>query len=73
MGSFGPAGDWNKPAIAACLKGVLADTGLKMPHLAVPVRLLVFGLEQTPSVDAMLAQMPKPTVIARLAEGTART
>jgi glutamyl-tRNA synthetase len=58
--------DWSREAIAGCLKGVLADTGLKMPHLAVPVRLLVFGREQTPSVDAMLAQLPKATVIARL-------
>ena len=60
------AGEWTREAIAACMKGVLADTGLKMPHLAVPVRLLVFGREQTPSVDAMLAQMPRETVIARL-------
>ena len=65
--------DWNKEAIAACLKSVLAEAGLKMPHLAVPVRLLVFGREQTPSVDAMLAQMPRETVIARLTEGAART
>ena len=35
----------------------LKATGLKMPQLAVPVRLLVFGLEQTPSVDAMLAAL----------------
>jgi glutamyl-tRNA synthetase len=59
--------EWSKEAIAACLKGVLAEAGLKMPHLAVPVRLLVFGREQTPSVDAMLAQMPRQTVLARLA------
>jgi glutamyl-tRNA synthetase len=58
--------DWNKDAISVCLKIVLAETGLKMPHLAVPVRLLVFGREQTPSLDAMLSQMPKQTVIARL-------
>ena len=58
--------EWTRDAIAACLKGVLADAGLKMPHLAVPVRLLVFGREQTPSVDAMLAQLPRETVVARL-------
>ncbi|MEO6269568.1 MAG: glutamate--tRNA ligase family protein, partial [Lautropia sp.] len=59
--------EWTRPAIAACLKEVLADAGLKMPQLAVPVRLLVFGMEQTPSVDAMLALMPRETVFARLA------
>jgi glutamyl-tRNA synthetase len=42
-----------------------------MPQLAVPVRLLVFGREQTPSVDAMLAQLPRQTVVTRLTEGAA--
>ena len=59
--------DWNKDAIAACLKEVLGEAKLKMPQLAVPVRLLVFGREQTPSVDAMLAQMPRAVVLERLA------
>jgi len=30
------------------------------------VRLKVFGQAQTPSVDAMLALMPRETVLARL-------
>ena len=59
--------DWSKEAIAACIKEVLGETRLKMPQLAVPVRLLVFGREQTPSVDAMLAQMPREVVLERLA------
>jgi glutamyl-tRNA synthetase len=37
-----------------------------MPQLAIPVRLLVFGLAQTPSVDACLALMPREQVVARL-------
>ncbi|MBA3477461.1 MAG: glutamate--tRNA ligase [Lautropia sp.] len=60
--------EWSREAIAGCIKGVLAETKLKMPHLAVPVRLLVFGLEQTPSLDAMLCQMPRETVLTRLAQ-----
>jgi len=59
--------DWTKEAIGACLKDVLGEAKLKMPQLAVPVRLLVFGREQTPSVDAMLAQMPRAVVLERLA------
>ncbi len=58
--------DWTAAAIGAALKATLAGHGLKMPQLAVPVRLLVFGVSQTPSVDAMLAAMPRPTVLARL-------
>ncbi len=58
--------DWTAGAIAAALKSTLGEHGLKMPQLAVPVRLLVFGVAQTPSVDAMLAAMPRSTVLARL-------
>jgi len=58
--------DWTSAAIGAALKATLAEHGLAMPQLAVPVRLLVFGVAQTPSVDAMLAAMPKATVLARL-------
>ena len=59
-------GDWSKEAIAAALKATLAEHGLKMPQLAIPVRLKVFGTAQTPSVDAVLAAMPRETVLARL-------
>ncbi len=57
---------WNREAIAAALKSTLGEHGMKMPQLAVPVRLLVFGVAQTPSVDAMLAAMPREAVLARL-------
>jgi len=60
-------GDWTAAGIAAALKETLAAQGLKMPQLAIPVRLLVFGVTQTPSVDAMLAAMPRAWVLARLA------
>jgi glutamyl-tRNA synthetase len=59
-------GDWTKDAIAAALKATLAEHGLKMPQLAIPVRLKVFGTTQTPSVDAVLAAMPRETVLLRL-------
>jgi glutamyl-tRNA synthetase len=57
---------WDKAGIAAAIKETLGAHGLKMPQLAVPVRLKVFGRAQTPSVDAMLALMPRETVLARL-------
>ncbi len=54
---------------AAALKAALAEHGLKMPQLAIPLRLMVFGTAQTPSVDAVLAAMPRETVLARLRAG----
>ncbi len=57
---------WDKPAISAAIKEVLAAHGLKMPALAMPVRVLVMGTPQTPSLDAVLALFSRETVIARL-------
>ena len=58
--------DWSKTAISAVIKQVLIETGLKMPQLAMPVRVLVAGRQQTPSLDAFLALMNRENVISRL-------
>jgi glutamyl-tRNA synthetase len=58
--------EWNKAAISSVIKQVLAETGLKMPQLAMPVRVLIAGRQQTPSLDAFLALMNRENVISRL-------
>jgi glutamyl-tRNA synthetase len=58
---------WDKASISAAIKEVLGQTGLKMPQLAMPVRVLVLGTPQTPSLDAVLALMDRAMVMARLA------
>jgi len=57
---------WDKASIAAAIKQVLGTHGLKMPQLAHPLRVLVCGRAQTPSVDAVLELFPRDTVLARL-------
>jgi glutamyl-tRNA synthetase len=57
---------WDKAAIAAAIKEVLAAHSMKMPQLAMPVRVLVMGTAQTPSLDAVLALCSRETVLARL-------
>ncbi len=57
---------WDKAAIATAIKDTLAATGLKMPQLAMPVRVLVLGTAQTPSLDAVLALIPRKEVVGRL-------
>ena len=59
---------WDKASIAAAIKEVLGATGLKMPQLAMPVRVLVMGTAQTPSLDAVLELSGREKVIARLAK-----
>jgi glutamyl-tRNA synthetase len=57
---------WDKAGIAAAIKEVLAACSLKMPHLAMPVRVLVAGTAHTPSVDAMLSLFDRQKVLERL-------
>ncbi|MGZ5181583.1 MAG: glutamate--tRNA ligase, partial [Ramlibacter sp.] len=57
---------WEKGAIAESIKEVLRATGLKMPQLAMPVRVLVMGTAQTPSLDAVLELLPRDVVMQRL-------
>ena len=57
---------WQKAAIAAAIKEVLANSALKMPQLAMPVRLLVMGTTQTPSLDSVLELCDREKVMQRL-------
>ena len=57
---------WDKASIAAVIKEVLAEMGLKMPQLAMPVRVLVLGTPQTPSLDTVLELLGREKVLARL-------
>ncbi len=59
---------WDKSTIAAAIKEVLTAQGLKMPQLAMPVRVLVMGSAQTPALDAVLALSKREIVLQRLAQ-----
>ena len=58
--------EWNKEALTAMLKQVLAQHGLKMPQLAMPLRLIVAGQLQTPAIDLVLALFGREVVLERL-------
>ena len=58
--------EWSKAGIAAAIKQVLTQSGLKMPQLAMPVRVLVMGTPQTPSLDAILELMTREDIALRL-------
>ncbi|MBH1965126.1 MAG: glutamate--tRNA ligase [Comamonadaceae bacterium] len=60
---------WDKASIAAAIKQTLATHSLKMPQLAMPVRVLTMGTPQTPSVDAVLALQDSKKVLANLRKG----
>ena len=58
--------DWQPAAIAAAIKQVLTSHQLKMPQLAIPLRLLLCGRSQTPSVDAVVALFDRDLARERL-------
>ncbi len=57
---------WETAAISATIKDVIGKHGLKMPKLAMPLRVILTGQTQTPSVDALVATFPREMVLARL-------
>jgi len=63
---LGALAEWSTANVSAAFKEVLTEQGLKMPQLAMPVRVLVMGTPQTPSVDAVLFLCGKEKVLERL-------
>jgi glutamyl-tRNA synthetase len=62
------ASAWDRKSLGATVGAIVKSSGLKMPELAMPVRLLVTGRTQTPSLDAVLELLGRDTVLARLAQ-----
>ena len=57
---------WEKTAISSALKETLAAHNLKMPKLAMPVRVLLTGDTHTPAIDATLELLGQARVVARM-------
>jgi glutamyl-tRNA synthetase len=58
--------EWNAPALSAAIKATCAELGLKMPQVAIPLRVALLGVTQTPSIDAVLEVFGRDHVIERL-------
>ncbi|HVL35404.1 MAG TPA: glutamate--tRNA ligase [Burkholderiales bacterium] len=57
---------WERGAINEAIKEAVKASGLKMPQVAMPLRRLVTGRTQTPSIDAVLELIGRETVLLRL-------
>ena len=60
--------EWNRANISGAVKAVVAEHKRKMPQIAMPLRVMVTGETQTPSVDATLELIGKDAVLARMAK-----
>ncbi|MEY8689172.1 MAG: glutamate--tRNA ligase [Leptothrix sp. (in: b-proteobacteria)] len=63
---FDALASWDKASINQAIKDTIGEFKLKMPQLAIPLRVLVCGRAQTPSVDAVLELFDKKIVVKRL-------
>jgi len=63
---FEALGDWSGEAITVAVQAVVKQYALKMPKLAVPLRVLIFGVIQTPALSPVLLLAGKDRVVGRL-------
>ncbi len=71
VGRFGEV-PWTKTDIGAALKWAVEAHKLKMAKVAMPLRVMVTGETQTPSIDATLELIGRDEVIARMQKELAR-
>ncbi|OYW25523.1 MAG: glutamate--tRNA ligase, partial [Methyloversatilis sp. 12-65-5] len=58
---------WEKAALSSAIKETCNECGMKMPQVAIPLRVALIGQPQTPSIDAVLEAFGRERVLARLA------
>ena len=59
-------GDWNADSIMDAIHAVMDRHKLKLPKIAMPLRLIVFGRAETPNLGPVLALAGKKRVLERL-------
>lgn len=60
--------NWSRENIQALIKKKLAEHGLKMPQLGLPLRLILLNQTQTPSLDVLIHIIGREVVCERLRE-----
>ncbi len=58
--------DWQAEAIHHAIDAAVTANGLKFPKLAMPLRVILTGIAQSPSIDQVMALLGKDEVLARL-------
>jgi glutamyl-tRNA synthetase len=61
--------DWTSEQIHSVIDRVVKTNGLKFPKVAMPLRVLLTGGAQSPSIDAVMALLGRTTTLARIELG----
>ena len=59
--------EWNTVAIHGAIEHAVTSNTLKFPKVAMPLRVLITGGAQSPSIDAVMAILGREETLARLA------
>jgi glutamyl-tRNA synthetase len=62
---------WSREAVNEAIKAQVKAANLKMPQLAVPLRVMLTGMTQTPAIDAVVTLFGRERVLAALDTYTA--
>ena len=58
---------WQAAELGPAVKQAATASGLKMPQVAIPLRVVLLGQAQSPGIDAVLEVLGRERVLARLA------
>jgi glutamyl-tRNA synthetase len=64
--------EWRKDAISALLKETVAAHNLKLPKVAMPLRVMITGETQTPSIDAVMELLGRQEAMRRIDDHMSR-
>ncbi len=62
--------DWQAQDLSLAIKATIAEHGLKMPQLAIPLRVVLLGQPQSPAIDAVLEVLGRERVLERIGRVT---
>lgn len=63
---------WDRSAVSGAIKATATELGLKMPRIAMPLRVVVTGQAQTPAIDAVLELLGRDETLRRIGLERAR-
>jgi glutamyl-tRNA synthetase len=58
--------EWTAEAIHQAINAVVAEFGLKFPKLAMPLRVMLTGIAQSPSIDQVMALLGQNETLTRI-------
>ena len=58
--------EWTAEAIHHAMNAVVTEFGLKFPKLAMPLRVMLTGIAQSPSIDQVMALLGQNEALTRI-------